>query len=535
MKFCFRKYHQDVPFSEFLNKVEKDEPKWQCKICRQKLSLANQLRHQVICRPPNYDQSSSSSSDNDDHDDDTPVSVSSKGRQATDSSEERVAPRKYMRFVSSSESSESEEPIVEQPNMENNAPTTVSSETQTDDCNIIENDYAISVTNNIEAVSPISNKSCSKKSVTFADEVNKLDDLYEFESDAENNQYNEEDIPSGDANYSQAENSLVQYHFNKWWLGMDKSKYFGVDDCPLEIFLPNDEPDFIKLVVENYKEHEKRRDQCDMVMQEVENSEAKNKQFNKKRDQPFVDEYFEYVSNFTTKEVLQFFSVEDNQEGQQGSKSSTAKQYCYRIVELFQFLSKKYPGFHFDWFIDYKNEIEKCVSDEGETTVEIFIPPKAIFSEFLKSYLYGSNPAANVGLRIFAVKKLLNFLIQKYKDNEHLFQGSLVEKKSLLECLTSKLKNIDEDICPAGAVKHISIASNRNHRRSLSEQLKKCPGKSIENIMKGVGEYLMSEAYTSQKENLYFLAYEKAKVPSPREYMACTSWLLEQLICIGGS
>ena len=35
----------------------------QCKICRQKLSLGNQLRHQVICRPQNYESTSSSSED----------------------------------------------------------------------------------------------------------------------------------------------------------------------------------------------------------------------------------------------------------------------------------------------------------------------------------------------------------------------------------------------------------------------------------------------------------------------------------------
>ena len=59
----FRRCHQNIPFSEFLNKVERDEPKWQCKICRQKLSLGNQLRHQVICRPQNYESTSSSSED----------------------------------------------------------------------------------------------------------------------------------------------------------------------------------------------------------------------------------------------------------------------------------------------------------------------------------------------------------------------------------------------------------------------------------------------------------------------------------------
>lgn len=59
----FRKFHENVPFSEFLNNVERDEPKFYCKLCKQKLSLSNQLRHQVICRPQEYEQQTSSSED----------------------------------------------------------------------------------------------------------------------------------------------------------------------------------------------------------------------------------------------------------------------------------------------------------------------------------------------------------------------------------------------------------------------------------------------------------------------------------------
>ena len=44
----FRRYHMPaIPFTEFLNKVDRNEPKFYCKLCRQKLSLGNQLRHQV--------------------------------------------------------------------------------------------------------------------------------------------------------------------------------------------------------------------------------------------------------------------------------------------------------------------------------------------------------------------------------------------------------------------------------------------------------------------------------------------------------
>ena len=59
----FRKAHSDVPMREFLLKVERDEPKWICNICRKKISLGNRLSHQIICRPA---LESSSSSDNDD-------------------------------------------------------------------------------------------------------------------------------------------------------------------------------------------------------------------------------------------------------------------------------------------------------------------------------------------------------------------------------------------------------------------------------------------------------------------------------------
>ena len=58
----FRRYHSDIPMREFLQKVDRNEPKFLCKICRRKISLGNQLRHQIICRPLVPSESSSSSS-----------------------------------------------------------------------------------------------------------------------------------------------------------------------------------------------------------------------------------------------------------------------------------------------------------------------------------------------------------------------------------------------------------------------------------------------------------------------------------------
>ena len=67
-------------------------------------------------------------------------------------------------------------------------------------------------------------------------------------------------------------------------------------------------------------------------------------------------------------------------------------------------MAKKYENFHLDWFTDYLNCIQKT-DPGGELTFEIFVPSKSDLTDFVKSFKYGSNPAANVGLRIFAIKK----------------------------------------------------------------------------------------------------------------------------------
>ena len=153
----------------------------------------------------------------------------------------------------------------------------------------------------------------------------------------------------------------------------------------------------------------------------------------------------------------------------------------------------------------------------------------------VKQYHYGTNPAANVGARINAIKKFLDFLIYTYKENEHRFPGTHVEKSNLVECLTQKLKNLNQNICPDGTIKKISIASNRNHKQALIEQMAQCPEKSIKNIMDGVARYLKSDDYSFMKTKLFELAYKKAKIPTKQEYMLVTNWLLEQLICLGGN
>ena len=155
--------------------------------------------------------------------------------------------------------------------------------------------------------------------------------------------------------------------------------------------------------------------------------------------------------------------------------------------------------------------------------------------EFIKTFRYGSNPAANCGLRIFALKKMMEYLIKEIKDHEYLFEGTISTRNKTVQCLVQNLKDLNEGICPDGTIKHIATASNKCHKRSLIEQMATRPGRSIDSIMKGVKDYVQSEEYNIQRTKLIELACKKGKVPTMQEYTNSTNWLLEQLICLGGN
>ena len=104
-------------------------------------------------------------------------------------------------------------------------------------------------------------------------------------------------------------------------------------------------------------------------------------------------------------------------------------QYTYRIIEFFKFMAKIYQNFHLDWMVDFQCNIEKKHSD-GNISNEIFLPTKNQLTDFIKQFKYGSNPAANCGVRIFALKKLMEFLSQEIKDNEHEFTGNIIENST---------------------------------------------------------------------------------------------------------
>ena len=594
----FRTYHSDIPFHEFLNRVQRQEPKWQCKICRQRMSLSNQLRHQVICRPKKFESSSDSETDNDQnensHESSESQSQSNEAKESESDSEDDIQPRGRIkkRAISSSDSSsqENEEDFVKSVvkkvvwkirkyNIENEVMEALENETFSSNERKVSN-------NNVEneVVELVENEaSCSNARTIFkqnienevleslGNEASNCDDSYEQQQDSTSmpekrqsqgnsssvgqeyqvldevlpeesdpykfDDYNEEEeIIHGTNVPDKPLESVINQgdELMKWWQGIPNNAYYKVEGCPLEIFKKTDSENFIKTVIEQYKHHTQLKTDLDKQNEEFEKSDERFNQFSDDRDKPFVDQYIEYVSNHSTKEIINLLGTNADETSSQKKSRSTAKQYSYRILELFNYIAKLHYGFHFDWFIDYSNLIEKKMQNDVIST-EIFIPSKQVLTDFIKSYMYGSNPAANCGLRIFAVKKMLEFLMQKYKDNEDRFPGDIVTRNKLVDSLNSKLKNISEDLCPAGMIKHISIASNNNHRKTLADKMKQYPEKSIENIMKGVGEYLMSDDYAQQKENLYHLAYDKTRMPSRNEYMKATNWLLEQLICIGGN
>ena len=67
----FKKYHHGedgngVPMSEFVKKLNRCEPTWFCKICKQHLSLGNKVRHEAICQQEQISGTSDSESASED-------------------------------------------------------------------------------------------------------------------------------------------------------------------------------------------------------------------------------------------------------------------------------------------------------------------------------------------------------------------------------------------------------------------------------------------------------------------------------------
>ena len=326
----------------------------------------------------------------------------------------------------------------------------------------------------------------------------------------------------------------TEFELHKWWKHAEFEHYKAKDVASPNFFFDSDSKEFIETCTNRFHDHQHRKTLLDQQMIDAESDEARLLQFSEIRDKPFTEKYCAFVSSSSTKDVLRIFSSEfDEIDQTKSTESKTANSYSKRMMEYFRFMSAKYQNFHLDWLLDYKEEIEKTDSNGSSKT--FFIPSKEDLTEFLKKYKYGTNPAANCGLRIFAIKKMLQFLIKEVNDNEHCFPGTIVEQRKMVEAIVHRLNGLNATILPAGTIKHLSTASNNNHRRSLIAQLSRCPDRSIDNIMKGIREYINSNEYINQKTHLIELACNPAKVPTAKEYANATNWLLEQLVCIGGN
>lgn len=591
----FKKYHHGggedgIPMSEFIKKLNRCEPTWFCKNCRQHYSVGNKVRHKAICHLESSDSDTDSESD---------IEEQNKGRKRTRS---QIRSEKKDTIVHVNKQKEkrvekrNKEDIPGTSGMANKKRTSILEKSKSDTDSDIdnENEEGIAGTSALNTMNRkvlnASNDSTkdtdfdvahsydknknkdhlSVKKIMVIESQNKQDecsvesmnedtqDDYMVNSDNQKKAnflyedvYDElyissEEEESGETNVEikieltedktdNSQTSVQQENLTKWWDQTQKHLYSDRGLGGPKILLPTDSEEFVRTVTENYQKHLIEKSKLDEQMLLSESGDAKFQQFSIERDQPFVNKYRKFVISLTAKDVMHFFSDDYEELGiPQEAKSSTAKQYTNRIMEFFKYLASIYKNFHFDWMLDFKDKIEKNL-ENGEISNEIFIPTKQDVTNFIKQFKYGSNPAANCGVRIFALKKLMDFLSQEIKDNEHQFEGTLIEKSTKVECLLQKLKNLNLGICPDGTIKHLATASNKSHKRTLVEQVLKCPEKSISSIMKGVSEYLESDEFNREKTKLMELAYKKSKIPSANEYVNSTNWLLEMLVCIGGN
>ena len=505
---------------EFIEKVNRRDPTWYCQNCNTSVSLGNVVRHQAICKEDDLDSSSSE-------------------EQETQSSQ--TARSKKNKTFTIDSSSEEEDNILDNPTASSSRTEAtrkrsneLSSEEDTSPSN---EPPPIPVNQRPKLIKRL--KKSSEGNYEIIDEPNnnntlsKTQDPYQFPDEFDGSDLETEVVIS---ETQETEENLPEIRTkpSNWWDKIHDGQYIDHGYKNMNIFLKSDSKEFVDSTIQNWKKHESKKSELDRTRDAVENSDDQFKQFSSIRDQPILDEYTNFVTSHTTKDVLKIFSTDYEENSvQMGAKAATAKQYTYRIMEFFHFMADQYDNFHLDWFTDYEAAILK--SYNGDVTVEIFIPTKQDLTKFIKMFKYGSNPAANCSIRIFALKKLIDFLIEKYQDNEHCFPGTIVQRSTLTKLLIEKLRNLNSNLVPDGTIKNISIASNRNHRQQLMEQMKSCPEKSLTNIMDGVAKYLDSDDYTNMKNMMLELAYKKTKVVTKTDYAKVTNWLLEQLICLGGN
>ena len=467
-----------VSMAEFIERVQRSEPTWFCINCKKNLSLGNAVRHKAICKP---DQDlSESDSQGTEETITTSFDKSNTPKQRTNVE----LKNKKKKFVIYSDSSSDEEAakIINQQG-ENHSICTNSTldkeeaqlkashgktTKQNQSHQSVDHGNAGFKRNKVyETVSSSDEQNCNTKSAkmkkqrtldidyTFLD----LEDEIEcFELPEKNHHTNitvpkQEPLNEFEIELEVEQNNANFVTYNKWWQKIPLHLYEERDKGGPKIFLPSDTKEFVERSTNRYKQHILEKKHLDEKMLEAESADAKLLQFSDERDRAILNKYTEFVQNSSAKDVLHIFSEEYEQlRLPTGAKSSTASQYSHKILEFFKFMANLYHNFHLDWMLDFKGTIEKTLED-GSKTNDIFLPTKKELTEFIKKYKYGSNPAANCGSRIFAIKKLMDFLKQEIKDHEHAFEGNILEKRRVVDCLVERIKNLSDGICPDGTIK----------------------------------------------------------------------------------
>ena len=297
----FRRYHSDVPMREFLSKVETNEPKWVCNICRRKISLVNQVRHQIICRPiVNYDTNTSSSgSDNDDLTNaqsqpsssrriNNPVPSSSKtaGTQTVDSSESDsepiLPPRQMNKRQIHSDDSDHEVPET-------------STKYDQKKKKLVPSQIVPPQEN------PLNLSSSVPKGTLSSAQVAEETDVYDFDLELEeellmsevdpqvstpdtdtDKNIEEVNLPTGSTVQENAQLSnedVEKEKVYKWWQCEPKDRYKMKDRISLPIFEKDDSKEFLKTVDQNWKKHTMKKGELDLEMQRLDTNEEKLNQF----------------------------------------------------------------------------------------------------------------------------------------------------------------------------------------------------------------------------------------------------------------
>ena len=478
-----------VPMAEFIDRVRRSEPTWLCEICHKNLSLGNAVRHKAICKPEN-----SSESDSDTIED--TVKTKFDKSSTLKKTKEKMKMKKYTIYSESSSDEEESAMIKQAKEIEKDPQTCITMPSDAEETNSLEkqnkrdedihHEKSIELDKIKEKARKYLNKDntdskrnnrddsfCSSDEQNFLSKIKQKkkqkivntdytfldveDELYC--SSPENNSMERLIVPKLEPTVHVEIDILIQSDpkthvtYNKWWKKVPIHLYGDRDISGPRIFLPTDTIEFVERCTKKYNEHIVEKKVLDKKMQEAESSDAKLLQFSEVRDREILTKYTDFVQTSSAKDVLNIFSEEYEQLNiPTGAKSSTAAQYSHKILEFFKYMASVYNNFHLDWMVDFKGTIEKTYQD-GSRSKDIFLPTKKDLTEFIKKFKYGSNPAANCGIRIFALKKMLDFLKQEIKDHEHVFEGNILEKRKIVECLVQRITNLNEGICPDGTIK----------------------------------------------------------------------------------